>query len=102
MRELAIAGGSVDYGAVMAGRARVLSAERCILHAPVLLFHIRLVVPTQAVIESQLAADLPAILGKETEGVIAQLGVGGRIEIQDVGQTRKEAGVGKTGRVRRD
>ena len=77
--------------------SRVLNDASCM--RPYCSFMIRLVVPAQAVIHGQLPAHLPAVLDEKTQGVITEPGVGGRVEVQDVGEARKEAGIAKTGRV---
>src|SRR5258708_21184795 len=99
MRELAVSGSSEEHGGRRA-KGDVLSAERRVLLPAILLGHVRLVVIAQAVIQGQLLVYLPAILEKKTDGVIAELGVGGLVELQVVGEARKEAGVGETGRFR--
>src|SRR5580704_10034162 len=96
MRELAVAGGSVDLGARKPDR-RIYRAEGGDRHAAVLFLQISLEIVAQAIIHGQPLGNLPAILRVKPKAMSTRLGLGVRTDFDIVHQAQHKAGVTEAG-----
>ena len=91
MRELAITApvsiALEKRGSVEAADSRVRNVKHRVRHAAVLFLQVGLEVVAETVIQRKLPSQLPSVLGIEPKGVVAQLGLDRRINIQIVNLT---------------